>query len=170
MALLAGCASAGKPAPAVPDSLKAPASQMVSLALAASGVQIYTCGAAKDAPEKFVWNFKAPEAELFDAGHARVGKHYGGPTWEGNDGSKVVGQVQAQDPGPDAGAIAWLLLSAKSASGAGMFGQTLSIQRVDTVGGKAPAGGCAAAQAGKEARVPYTATYYFYVAKTGSSM
>jgi len=39
------------------------------------------------------------------------------------------------------------------------------IQRIDTAGGKAPAGGCDGANAVKEIRVPYTAIYYFYVAK-----
>jgi hypothetical protein len=170
LALLAGCASGGKPAPSVPDSLRAPANQSVALALDATGVQIYTCGPDQDAPAKFVWIFKAPDAELFDDRRNKVGKHYAGPTWEGNDGSKVVGQVRAQDPGPDTGAIAWLLLGAKMTSGSGMFGHIVSIQRVKTVGGKAPAGGCTGAQAGQEARVPYTATYYFYVATSASSM
>ena len=40
-----------------------------------------------------------------------------------------------------------------------------SIQRVHTVGGKAPTEPCSQAQAGKVARVGYKATYYFYVAK-----
>ncbi len=170
LALLAGCVTGGKHAPGVPDSLRAPANQVVLLALEASGVQIYTCGASQDAPSKFTWIFKAPEAALFDAGHVRVGKHYDGPTWQAGDGSKVVGQVRAQDPGPDPNAIAWLLLGAKSVSGSGMFAQTLSIQRVNTAGGKSPAGGCAAETAGRESRVPYTATYYFYVAQAESSM
>jgi len=56
------------------------------------------------------------------------------------------------------------LMSAKSTSGAGVLGQTVAIQRVQTVGGKVPVDGCSEAQAGKEARVPYSAMYYFYVA------
>lgn len=166
--LLAACASGGKMAPAVPDAIRAPADQAVSVEALATGVQIYTCGADKDG--KFVWTFKAPEAELFDTRRNRIGKHYAGPTWEGNDGSKVVGQVRAQDPGPRPDAIAWLLLSARSNSGTGIFGQVRSIQRIDTTAGRAPAAGCDQAQAGTEARVPYTATYYFYVAKTASMM
>jgi hypothetical protein len=82
-----------------------------------------------------------------------------------NDGSKTVGEVKARDDGPDVNAIPWLLPGAKSTSGVGVLGKTASVQRVKTVGGKAPVGGCSQAQAGQEARVPYSATYYFYVAR-----
>jgi len=37
------------------------------------------------------------------------------------------------------------------------------IQRVDTVGGQAPADGCDKSRAGSEAPVDYQASYYFYV-------
>jgi hypothetical protein len=107
--------------------------------------------------------FRSPEAELFDMSGRTIGKHYGGPTWEANDGSKVVAEVKGRDDGPDPNAIPWLLLAAKSNSGAGAFSRIQAIQRVNTIGGKAPAGGCDQAQAGKIARVPYKAIYYFYV-------
>ena len=165
-ALLAGCATSTLgPMPMIPDALKPPATQTVSLETLATGVQIYACSPGKDDPAKFEWVFKAPEADLFDRAGTRVGKHYAGPTWESNDGSKVVGDVQARDNGPDPNAIPWLLLRAKSTSGNGVLGRTQSIQRVQTVGGRAPADGCNQAQAGKETRVAYTATYYFYVTK-----
>jgi hypothetical protein len=135
------------------------------LEVAASGVQVYQCDASKNDPTKFEWIFKAPVADLFDAGGKKIGTHYAGPTWESIDGSKVVGEVTARDNGPDANAIPWLLLSAKSTSGTGVFSRTKSIQRVQTVGGKAPAVGCDKAQAGQEARMAYKATYYFYAAK-----
>ena len=101
----------------------------------------------------------------FTSDHGSIGKHYAGPTWESNDGSKVVGEVKAKDAGPNASAIPWLLLSAKSTTGDGVFSHTQSIQRLHTVGGKAPADGCNQTLLGKETRVPYKATYFFYVAK-----
>ena len=159
--LLAACASAPR-APAVPDNLKPPAAQTLKLETLAVGVQIYECQASKADPARYEWVFKAPEAALTDRAGKTLGKHYAGPTWEGNDGSKVAGAVKANSAGPDANAIPWLLLGSRSNSGSGMFGRTQSIQRVATVGGKAPASGCSAAEAGKEARVAYTATYYFY--------
>jgi hypothetical protein len=162
-ALLVGCAASQVgTTPVVPENLRAPAGQVLSLEAQATGVQIYDCTANRTDPTQFEWTFKAPEADLFDNAGRKIGKHYAGPTWESNDGSKVQGEVKARDDGPDANAIPWLLLNAKSPSGKGVFGQTQSIQRVRTVGGKAPAQGCSQEQAGKVARVPYKATYYFY--------
>ena len=166
VALLAGCATSKVgTVPVVPDGLKVSATQTLSLETYATGVQVYDCKATKDDPTRFEWAFRAPEAELFDASGKKIGKHYAGPTWESNDGSKVVGEVKARDDGPDVNAIPWLLLSAKSTSGDGVLARTASIQRVQTVGGKAPVDGCSQEQAGKEARVAYKATYYFYVVR-----
>ena len=166
VALVAGCATSRfGTIPLVPENLRTPATEVLSLETEATGVQIYECNASKDVPTRFEWVFKAPEADLFDRAGNRIGKHYAGPTWESNDGSKVVGEVKAQVAGPDSGAIPWLLLNAKSTSGTGVFSQTKSIQRVHTVGGKAPTEPCSQAQAGKVTRVGYKATYYFYVAK-----
>jgi hypothetical protein len=44
--------------------------------------------------------------------------------------------------------------------GLGIFQRTTYIQRVNTTGGLAPAD--APTQVGQEARVPYTAEYFFY--------
>ncbi len=164
-AILAGCAASNVGTnPLVPENLKVPAGQTLSLVSPATGVQIYECSAIKADPQRFEWLFKAPEAELFDLSGKKIGKHYAGPTWESNDGSKVAGEVKARDDGPAATAIPWLLLAAKSTSGNGAFSRIQGIQRLYTVGGKAPAGGCSKAQLGKEARIPYKATYYFYLA------
>lgn len=166
VALVAGCATSGVGTiPPVPESLRTPATEMLSLETAATGVQIYECNARKDEPTRYEWTFKAPEADLFDGAGNKIGKHYAGPTWESNDGSKVVGVVKARDNGPDSGAIPWLLLSAKSTVGTGVFSHTKSIQRVHTVGGTPPAEACSEAQAGKVTRVGYKARYYFYAAK-----
>ena len=165
-AVLASCAASNiETNPLVPESIKVRADQVLSLVTPAAGVQIYECSAAKADPAKFEWVFKAPEADLFDGSGRKIGKHYAGPTWESNDGSKVVGEVRGRDDGPAATAIPWLLLSAKSTSGNGVLGRTQAIQRLYTVGGKAPAEACNRARLGKGARVPYKATYYFYTAR-----
>ena len=163
-ALLAACASTPPaPRPEMPASIKVPDRLALAQEAPATGVQIYDCAPNKSDASKFEWVFRAPEAQLFDTSGRSIGKHYAGPTWESNDGSKVVGDVKGRDDGPDSNAIPWLLLAAKSNSGSGVFGRTQAIQRVNTVGGKAPASGCSAGQVGREARVPYKATYYFYV-------
>jgi hypothetical protein len=164
--LLSGFAGspAAKP-PDAPEALRPPADQVLVLEVAAKGVQIYECSASKDQPERFEWAFKAPEAELFDKTDRKVGKHYAGPTWESTDGSMVVGEAKAHDAGPDPSAIPWLLLSAKSNSGAGVFSKIKSIQRLQTVGGKAPSAPCGRDNAQQVVRVPYKAGYYFYAGK-----
>ena len=149
----------------VPEALRVPATQELSLELQATGVQVYECKSSKDDPTRFDWILKAPEAVLLDSAGKKIGRHYTGPTWESDDGSKVFGEVKAKDSGPDPNAIPWLLLTAKSTSGKGVFGETQSIQRVNTSGGKAPLEGCDESQLGKESRVAYKATYRFYAAK-----
>jgi hypothetical protein len=142
----------------LPAAIK-PAGMSVYLEVPATGVQIYTCG--KNPAGAWAWNFKGPEAELFDTQKKKIGKHYGGPTWEGNDGSKVVAAVKANAPAPGGNAIPWLLLDIKSSEGSGPFNQAKAILRVSTAAGTAPAQGCDEAHANQESRVPYTATYLF---------
>jgi hypothetical protein len=122
----------------------------------AKGVQIYECRDTK-------WVFVAPEADLYDTSGRRIGRHYAGPNWEAADGSRIVAAVKSRADAPQAGAIPWLLLSAKSVGGEGAFSRVTSIQRVSTVGGVAPAGACTTA--GEKARVPYAADYYLFTPK-----
>lgn len=150
---------------AVPPELAVPSDASLSLRVEGRGVQIYVCEAGPGQPDRYDWRFVAPQADLFDAQGAKIGRHYAGPTWEGADGGKVVGEVHAKAPSPDPTAIDWLLLSAKSANGAGVLGQTRYVRRIDTVGGKAPADGCSSAHRGEDVQVPYTATYEFYSAR-----
>jgi hypothetical protein len=91
-----------------------------------------------------------------------MGQHYAGPTWEANDGSKVMGEVKAKADAPEAKTIPWLLLAARSHAGNGIFSQVNWIQRVNTVGGTAPTGGCDRAYQNREIGINYTADYYFY--------
>jgi hypothetical protein len=162
-----GCVTNSTPRlarPMVPSNLEAPATEQVAFEFAAHGVQIYECRAKKDNPTQFEWALKAPEAELFDQNGTKVAHHFRGPTWEANDGSMVVGELKARADASRADSIPWLWLTATNHTGEGIFSKVTSIQRVDTAGGKAPAGGCEQTAAGNEIRVPYSATYYFYVA------
>jgi Protein of unknown function (DUF3455) len=159
--LLAACASQPVPvAPAVPPSLQAPAGSTLYLEALASGVQIYEC--SRKPGSTYEWTFKAPEATLTARSGQPLGKHYAGPTWEALDGSTTVGEVKAREPAPSPSAIPWLLLAAKSNSGSGTFANAKVVQRVTTVGGIAPTEGCTDSTIKKEARVPYSASYFFY--------
>lgn len=164
---LAGSANAqGTPAASggVPTNLMAPAGSVLLFDLHARGVQIYTCQAKSDDAAAFAWTFKAPEAELFNAQGEVAGHHFAGPTWQGLDGSAVVGAALERADAPDPGSIPWLLLGAKEHAGSGAFSTITYVQRLDTVGGAAPSGGCDADHAGDEVRQPYEATYAFYYA------
>jgi hypothetical protein len=160
--ILLGSGCATITLPDTPATLHPPAGQDVYLEALASGVQIYECMSKPAEPSTYEWIFRAPEAALVDRSGRPLGKHYAGPTWESVDGSTVVGEVKARDPGPNPSAIPWLLLSAKATTGQGTFSQAKSIQRVQTVGGVAPSEPCNATNANQVTRVPYTATYYFY--------
>jgi hypothetical protein len=160
-AVMAGCAAA----PPAPGPLRVPADQSLIKQLHATGVQIYECQATKNDPSQFAWVFKAPEASLATKGGRIVAKHYAGPTWEANDGSVVVGEMIGSSPSPKPNSIPWLLLKAKATAGNGLFTHVQFIQRLNTVGGSVPAGGCRSEQAGQLGRAPYTADYAFYGAR-----
>src|SRR5262249_49874100 len=82
-----------------------------------------------------------------------------GPTWESASGSRVVG-ARVAGATADPNAIDWLLLRAVSSEGPGIFDGVTYIQRVNTVGGKAPT--APGDYVGEEVRVPYAAEYFFY--------
>ncbi len=151
--------------PAIPASLAVPANQETALVLTARGVQIYECRALPGDATKFEWAFKAPEAELFDAQGHKAGRHYAGPTWELNDGSKVVGKLKAKADSPDGKGIPWLLAEVASHEGGGIMAYVQSVQRIATVGGKAPTEAADQTKAGQERRVEYSAIYVFSAEK-----
>src|SRR5262249_34496508 len=101
------------------QKLQVPEGNKVAFHAFGVGVQIYRWNGTG-------WTFVAPEAVLHaDAGNdGVVGIHFGGPTWESNSGSRVVGTVlQFCTPDPDA--IPWLLLKSvpELTEGPGIFGQ-----------------------------------------------
>jgi len=155
--------------PVVPANLEPPAGQKVAFHAYAVGVQVYVCRniSSTETPQ-FAWVFVGPEAVLYrkdPAERANVpvaGIHYGGPTWEYVDESKVIGQVLQRSASPLVDTVPWLLLAAIGHEGEGKFADVTFIQRVNTVGGAAPATGADAASEGEEIRVPYTAEYYLY--------
>jgi hypothetical protein len=164
-AILAGCAGRPLPPSSVPSAIQVPSTAVLTRELHGSGVQIYECRSSAPGAAQFAWSLQAPAADLADRSGKDVGRHYEGPTWEANDGSRVVGELVARDPGPVPSAIPWLLLRAKSTAGKGIFARVQFIQRLNTVGGQPPQTGCDSAHAGQRTRVAYSAEYYFYSAR-----
>jgi hypothetical protein len=146
----------------VPPQLQPPAGQQLLSQAHAKGDQVYTC--IEDVTQ-YTWALKAPDARLFDKDGKPFGKHFAGPSWEANDGSRVTGKPIASVPSPDANSIPWLLVQAVGHEGTGVLSRVAFIQRLNTKGGKAPFSGCDEAHAGQELRVPYSADYLFYAPK-----
>lgn len=143
--------------PAGCAAIEVPAGNKVNFRVYAVGVQIYRWNGT-------AWSFVAPLANLYAAPNFRgkVGTHYGGPTWESNSGSTVVG-ARVDGCTPDMASVPWLLLRSVETDGPGIFSRVTYIQRVATNGGIAPANPGTAV--GQEAHVPYTTEYYFYRAE-----
>jgi hypothetical protein len=147
----------------VPQQLQPPAHEQVLVQVHAKGDQVYTC---KGDSTQFSWTLKAPDATLFDKDGKPFGKHFAGPSWEANDGSRVTGKAVGNAPSPDINSIPWLLVAVVSHDGSsGILSRATTIQRLNTKGGKAPAAGCDAAHIGQEMRAPYSADYVFYAPK-----
>ncbi len=165
-AMLLAAASAGLSLPAaaqdIPQQLRPPADEQLLLQVHAKGDQVYVCNS--DASQ-FAWTLKGPDAQLLDKNGKPFGKHFAGPAWEANDGSRVIGKAVANSPSPDANSIPWLLVTILSHEGSGVLSRVNTIQRVNTKGGKAPASGCDASHVSEEVRVSYSADYRFYVPK-----
>ncbi|QBR00858.1 DUF3455 domain-containing protein [Paraburkholderia sp. 7MH5] len=155
VSMLGACAM--PPAGPAGASIDPPQAERV-MTLNASGVQNYSC--EYDAQHRLGWVFKSPQATLFDAsGHAVV-RHGAGPSWEAEDGSRIVGHVIAQRPSETAASIPQLLLETHGAGGAGTLSAIRYVQRVDTVGGLMPSAPCSTEhQIGSS---PYLAEYVFY--------
>src|ERR1700685_2417428 len=143
----------------IPTDLRVPATQKLIFQAHGVGDQVYTCKAVE---KKYAWTLKAPDAQLLGADGQLLGHHFAGPTWEAKDGSSVLGKPVASVPSPDPRSVPWLLLIAIRHDGNGTMSQVLSVQRLNTQGGKAPVDGCDNSHVGAEARVPYKAEYYFY--------
>ena len=153
--------------PNTPSALAPPADQTLAFVLNAQGVQRYQC---VQSTTGFAWTFVAPDADLFAPHpHHPVVHHFAGPTWLYRDSSSVVA-ARLAGATVDPTAIPWLLLNVTSHGGeSGRLSDIVSIQRLQTTGGNAPATGCDADHVGAESDVLYTARYFFYRASNRRS-
>jgi hypothetical protein len=153
---------AGRSGPEVPERIDVEDGNKVFLVGHAVGVQIYRCNVGAIGSS---WGLVAPRADLYGDNGQVIVKHYGGPTWQAKDGSKVLAS-RVDGVIMDETAIPWLLLKADSKT-AGSDGDRLTgttfIQRVATTGGLAPdPSTCDSETADDVVEIPYTADYYFW--------
>lgn len=153
----------------VPELIAAPEGTTLLRHLHAVGTQNYRCTQSAGENPMYTWVLVTPIADLLNRCGLKVGRHYAVegsvppiPVWLYEvDGSSVNGA--RVDASPVEGAIPELLLEQVAHSENGLFSTVTFIQRLDTVGGLAPAANtCDADHNGDTRNVPYTAEYYFY--------
>lgn len=150
--------------PEVPSDIHVAESAVLVAAFAAEGTQTYTCAATGTGTVTYAWSTTSvPSAKLYDSDCMVAVSHYGGPHWKANDGSIILGTKVRAVASATTGSIPQLLLSAVADGGTtGLLSNVTAVQRLNTVGGVAPATGCDTDHVGGTVAVPYTAEYYFY--------
>jgi hypothetical protein len=163
---------------AVPDNIRVEEGHRPFLQAHAYGTQNYMCLPKGSTLE---WTPVGPQATLYTQDIQQVTTHFlsrnpeeGGttrPTWHHSRDSSTIWAEPIEtsiDPefvAPDA--IAWLKLRvvgrADGPLANGVLTKTMFIQRINTVGGKAPATGCSDwGQVGNRQFVPYETDYIFF--------
>ena len=160
----------------MPGDLTVPAGNQVFLVAHAIGTQNYICLPRTSAPG-LGWVLTGPQATLFDDDLGQALTHFlsvnpvegvARATWQHSHDSSAVWALAdrtSSDPAyVAAGAIPWLRLRVVGAQAGPDAGdrmtRTTYIQRLDTLGGSAPAGDCPAI--GARTFVPYAANYVFW--------
>ena len=152
----------------IPAAVELPANATGNTRIAtfyAEGVQKYKAKLKTGSTNEYEWLFVAPQADLYDVNHKKVGTHSAGPTWQLLN--STTDSIYAQQftpartaPSPDASSIDWLLLQPKTGkTPTGFFSQVSYIQRIATLGGKAPS--TPPASANETIDVKYVAVYRF---------
>ncbi len=164
--------------PPVPTAVQVPGGNNAFLEGHAVGTQNYIC---LPSATGFAWTLFGPQATLFNAEKKQIITHFLSPnpfetgapraTWQHSRDTSAVWAVMtgfSSDPQFVApGAIPWFLLQVVGAQDGPTEGDKLTettfIQRLNTVGGIAPATGCVmSTDVGKKVLVPYAADYFFY--------
>jgi hypothetical protein len=164
----------------IPPEIQVPPEAELFLVGHGFGTQNYVCvpsGAG------VAFTLFTPQATLFDDDLQQITTHFFSPnpeenntiraTWEhSRDTSMVWGAVTHQQVVRE-DSIAWLRVDVKGAASGPTGGNKLTptkfIQRINTVGGLAPATECRGAKdIGNKAFVPYSADYLFYKSETES--
>ncbi len=179
--LLAPLTSSALPVPAVPAGLDVDAGHKPFLVAHAIGTQNYLCLPSATSPSGIAWTLFGPQATLYSDRGQQVATHFLSPnpdqagaaraTWLHSDDTSATWArkiAESSDPAfVDANAIPWFKLEVvgqeKGPSGGRKLAETTFLQRINTVGGKAPATGCEEpGHIGASRFVPYEADYVFY--------
>ena len=177
-----GYAQAQTPPPPVPPGLEVEAPDTLFLVGHGVGTQNYECQPVESLG-RVDWVLFTPQATLFDDQNGQLTTHFFSPnpnladlnairaTWQDSDNTSAVWAkaVAASTDAPFVapGAVAWVKLQVTGTkagpAGDNTFAGATFVQRLNTVGGLAPATGCRVpTDIGSKRFVPYTADYFFY--------
>ena len=165
--------------PPVPGTLEAPSGHTAFLIGRAYGTQSYSCLPSQGVIK---WLPAGPQATVFDADGKQILTHYLSPnpeesgtpraTWQHSRDTSAVWasalvETYAEPDFVAPGAVPWLRIAVGGRRYGPAWGDKLIpatyIQRVNTVGGIAPATGCVLVEdIGKRVFMPYVADYVFY--------
>ena len=173
--------------PPVPGVLKVEDGNEAFLVGHGVGTQNYVCAPSATSVTGFAFSLFTPQATLFDDAGGQLITHFFSPngdpratppeagairvTWEDSRDSSRVWAFLLQQSTDERfvrkDAVPWLLLQesgvAAGPTGGHRLTKTTFIQRLNTVGGLAPASGCSTfGDVGRRAFVPYSADYFFY--------
>jgi Protein of unknown function (DUF3455) len=162
--------------PSVPADLEVPAGNEAFLLGRGVGTQNYVCVPSPSIGH-VAWTLFTPQATLFNDQREQITTHFFSPnpdeggivraTWEDSLDTSMVWARAIGSASVSPNAIAWVLLEVVGVqagpTGGNSFSGTTFIQRLNTVGGLAPATGCdLPTDIGHEAFMPYTADYFFF--------
>ncbi len=147
----------------IPDRIKVPAGHRLLFNAYARGVQVYACpGVQTPAPFAILLKNDRPGEDL-------LGIHFleaNVPVWQALDGSKCIGAVDAVNEllSPDPESLAWWLIPARSAGGAGLLSRVTFVQRLFTQGGQTQAEDWKNRAEGSPLLLEFSAQFFFYTA------
>jgi len=173
--------------PRVPKLLEVEDGNEVFLVGHGVGTQNYVCAPSTASVTGFAFSLFTPQATLLDGAGEQLITHFFSPnddphvappehgtirvTWEDSrDTSRVWAFLLEQSTDEHfvrKDSVAWLKLKASGSdvgpTGGDRLTKTTFIQRLNTVGGLAPASGCSTfADLNRRVHVPYLADYFFY--------
>jgi hypothetical protein len=173
--------------PPVPENLEVEDGNVVFLVGHGVGTQNYVCAPSATSVTGFAFSLFTPQATLFDDAGEQLITHFFSPnndplvkppeagtirvTWEDSrDTSRIWAFLLEQSTDEDfvrRDSVAWLKLKTSGVdvgpTGGDRLTKTTFVQRLNTVGGLAPASGCSTFEdLGRRVFVPYFADYFFY--------
>ena len=143
------------------NALRVRADQVPAFMLTARGAEVYRCSPIDTASGGYGWFVTVPDAILYD-GARQAARLASSNHFEAVGDRSSLSTVPIRLQAAGAGNMPWELAAASAEGESGLFVGVTAVQRVNTNGGAAPSSTCDETHSGDEARVDFSADYYFY--------